>query len=614
MKFVFWPGQRASRRFWPLSLMSLLFLNFVSLSLAPFTASSAHAAPLGAGWQGTGAKIPADAASCIDGSQPDTLLYSRKDSGDGENAGTYALNWRTGQKTTVSATPFEVCDPYTGLLFAKEGAKVRRFSTRDPQGRLVDYAPQPQYFPKDGSQQYYIFDYSGGGQRLISSSDGGLTWQPRSQAVKGFYDNLVVSLADARSLYLANCEYNKDCTILFSADAGITWEKRSVNAVNSTAVGIEPVGGPATPVNYMLARLYSTAHRVMKLSTDGGRTFVTLGEFGANDSPSGRNPGEDIHVYYTGQKLVRYSVLTSGITLSESVDGQTWTNLAFPFATKPAGEAPIPVLSQLPNTPNSFVVMNPPSGGQANMWLTTDGGHTWNNLGAGRDNWQFTPYLPTGLVSVNAGGQVEVQPFSQPDKQATARVTANNSAGSRYFGDTGHNLAGPIRRFWEANGGLAQFGYPQTETVREFNPADGKVYVVQYFERNRLEYHPELAGTKYEVLLGLLGNQLTEGRRSEGPFKPIANPNAPGFTYFQPTGHTLAHTFKEYWEANGGLALYGYPISEEFQEVNPDDGKTYVVQYFERNRFEYHPENKGTRYEVLLGLLGNTLLKQKGWL
>ncbi len=39
-------------------------------------------------------------------------------------------------------------------------------------------------------------------------------------------------------------------------------------------------------------------------------------------------------------------------------------------------------------------------------------------------------------------------------------------------------------------------------------------------------------------------------------------------------------------------------------ERNKDDGKTYLVQYFERQRFEYHPENKGTRYEVLLGRLG----------
>jgi hypothetical protein len=38
------------------------------------------------------------------------------------------------------------------------------------------------------------------------------------------------------------------------------------------------------------------------------------------------------------------------------------------------------------------------------------------------------------------------------------------------------------------------------------------------------------------------------------------------------------------------------------------------VQYFERNRFEFHPENRGTRYEVLLGLLGNDLARNRGYI
>jgi hypothetical protein len=75
----------------------------------------------------------------------------------------------------------------------------------------------------------------------------------------------------------------------------------------------------------------------------------------------------------------------------------------------------------------------------------------------------------------------------------------------------------------------------------------------------------------------------------------------------------LRAQFRAYWETNGGLAIYGYPISETFVEVNPADGQSYLVQYFERNRFEYHPEQAGTRYEVLLGLLGNQVLQQKGW-
>src|SRR4029077_12244813 len=106
------------------------------------------------------------------------------------------------------------------------------------------------------------------------------------------------------------------------------------------------------------------------------------------------------------------------------------------------------------------------------------------------------------------------------------------------------------------------------------------------------------------VLLGLLGNEVTAARRAAGeaPFVAVAAPPA-GVQYFPNTGHTLRGSFLQYWNTHGGLAIYGYPISEEYAEVNPTDGKTYTVQYFERNRFEYHPENAGTPYEVLLGLL-----------
>ena len=92
----------------------------------------------------------------------------------------------------------------------------------------------------------------------------------------------------------------------------------------------------------------------------------------------------------------------------------------------------------------------------------------------------------------------------------------------------------------------------------------------------------------------------------------MSDPGQPGVLSFAQTGHTLRGSIRQYWETHGGLALFGYPISEEFPEVNPDDGKTYTVQYFERNRFEFHPENAGTPYVVLLGRMGKTLLDQRG--
>ncbi len=80
--------------------------------------------------------------------------------------------------------------------------------------------------------------------------------------------------------------------------------------------------------------------------------------------------------------------------------------------------------------------------------------------------------------------------------------------------------------------------------------------------------------------------------------------------FFPETGHRLGGGFKAYWYAHGlnmgdpgisyreSLALFGYPISEEF--TDPTTG--YTVQYFERARFEYHPENSEP-YTILLGRL-----------
>ena len=59
----------------------------------------------------------------------------------------------------------------------------------------------------------------------------------------------------------------------------------------------------------------------------------------------------------------------------------------------------------------------------------------------------------------------------------------------------------------------------------------------------------------------------------------------------------------------GGLAQFGFPLSQPVTEVSQDDGKPYLVQYFERQRLEYHPENAGTAYVILLGRLGAEQMK-----
>lgn len=84
----------------------------------------------------------------------------------------------------------------------------------------------------------------------------------------------------------------------------------------------------------------------------------------------------------------------------------------------------------------------------------------------------------------------------------------------------------------------------------------------------------------------------------------VNNPNVASTLYFPETGHTLTGPFQDFYRKNGGLPMLGFPISEPFKGSNPTDGKEYVQQYFQRARLEWHPENKGTQFEVQLGLLG----------
>jgi hypothetical protein len=79
------------------------------------------------------------------------------------------------------------------------------------------------------------------------------------------------------------------------------------------------------------------------------------------------------------------------------------------------------------------------------------------------------------------------------------------AAGCDRFPETGYDLCAPFRDFWRRSGGLPVYGFPVTIARDEQNPTDGRSYQTQWYERERLEHHPEHAGTPYEVLLGLLG-------------------------------------------------------------------------------------------------------------
>ena len=185
---------------------------------------------------------------------------------------------------------------------------------------------------------------------------------------------------------------------------------------------------------------------------------------------------------------------------------------------------------------------------------------------------------------------------------------AAQKPGCQTFPETGKSVCGRFLEYWLGHGGVAQQGYPISDEIQEVSAVDGKTYTVQYFERAVFEKHPENQ-PPYDVLLSLLGSEFYELKYPNGAPGQQAN-SSPGSVFFAETGRRLGGKFLEYWQSHGAVMQQGYPVSDEFQERSDVDGNVYIVQYFERAVFEYHPENTPP-YDVLLSQLGTFQFKRK---
>jgi peptide/nickel transport system substrate-binding protein len=201
--------------------------------------------------------------------------------------------------------------------------------------------------------------------------------------------------------------------------------------------------------------------------------------------------------------------------------------------------------------------------------------------------------------------------------------SASAQGNTRKIGD--FDVAGRFLEVWSAQGNdqadTYLNGLPITTRRSEISTENGTAYDTQWFERAKYEAHPENKAP-YDVLLGRLGAFAAEGRGSidgttgkvrnpaDQPFVGIDKPaDADGKTkaWFQETKHSISGKLLTYFNQYGGIAQWGFPLSEAFNEPSTD-GKTYLTQYFERVRAEVHPE-KADPYGVELTLLGVTLYK-----
>ena len=131
-----------------------------------------------------------------------------------------------------------------------------------------------------------------------------------------------------------------------------------------------------------------------------------------------------------------------------------------------------------------------------------------------------------------------------------------------HFSETNHNVREPFLSYFREHGGVALFGYPLTE---QYTDPDG--VLVQTFQNAQLQL------TVRGVGLAPIGLAL---HLEEGETQP-----------------TVAEEIRAFYEAGGGIAVFGPPISAPTEE----GGK--LVQDFEGARLAYDPVAGETRMTPL---------------
>ncbi len=167
--------------------------------------------------------------------------------------------------------------------------------------------------------------------------------------------------------------------------------------------------------------------------------------------------------------------------------------------------------------------------------------------------------LLAGLMVVGCRNQ---PPSPSPEAPAPKEINGYTVQGDFLY----------VRERYEDGAGL---GLPLTEEMI----VDG--WRVQYFEKGRLEYHPENEAA-YRVTVGWLGDLL---HRRRPPIPPGAQPRADDTNrrYYPQTGHTLSGDFLAYFDAHGGSVRFGLPISEPFLWAGR------LTQDFQSARFFWEP-------------------------
>ncbi len=364
-----------------------------------------------------------------------------------------------------------------------------------------------------------------------------------------------------------------------SEDGGLYWSRinsglpqdRLGNIVGAVALAADPV---------LSANLYAATTTAGGLyrSLDGGNSW----QLSNSGLPAESIRGLDI----TSRGEPRLYVATSSGLYLSTDRAAGWSRI---------GELPTDAAEKLllePGVLGALLLI-----AESAIYRSTNGGLTWVDLDLPAEMTPIRDAILTGddrytyLFVAGEGGPywqrlTPASPQSPPQSESVAEL---------YVAVTGHTIREPFLSFFIANGGVARFGFPRTDALSE----DGKT--VQYFQRSRLEIVLEDDGER--VVQSPLGRSLYAD-------VDLADLSPQADTGSAQEQFAVGREFANFYAGNNGLVSYGSPIAPAADEEQLN-GVTLYTQYFEFARLEHHP---GAADPILLGLIGDEYLMQKGWL
>ncbi|MEP7218593.1 MAG: choice-of-anchor D domain-containing protein [Bacteroidota bacterium] len=340
---------------------------------------------------------------------------------------------------------------------------------------------------------------------LETTTDGGATWTEKTFPDTKSFNS--IQLLDATTGIIDGA----GSTIYRTTDAGVTWKKIVIDAVNQAGLG--RISFPTPTVGYMLAALKGrTVINVVYKTTDGGLTWKQIHDGGANSTTLYQD------LEFVTPEIGFITGRADSKAIYKTVDGGvTWTRVYKPTLPETAVMAGI----AFPSPRVGYAC-----GSDGTIVTTTDGGATWRPENSGTNGTlsalaftdektgfagglfgvllkRLAPEAPTAMLDHSSLDFGTVP--SKEMKELTATLSAANDAGLRIQNITLNQQNGAAFTLVEPAGGYPidiTPGQPLTLRFR-FSPATAATYsatatIATNDEANgaiQISLHGEASGT-----------------------------------------------------------------------------------------------------------------------